>query len=344
MIKQTALRTVSSLALAFGLFSAANAQDMPGEGVTVNPGVATWESARPLESIFAQLLGDLGYEVEDAKSLANPIFYQSVTVGDIDFWANGWFPLHNTQLPDNFDETASRVGTIIKQGALEGYLVDKASADKFNITSLEDFKRPEVQEAFDADGDGLADLVACPPGWGCEVGIDHHLEVYGLRDHINPIKATYAASFADALARYRNGEPIFYYTWTPNFTGFLLEPGTDVEWINVPEIIPSESQAGLEDSMVVSGLEGAVSDPLKIGFPANDIQVVANNEFLSANPAAAKLFELVSVPLEDVAEMTARINDGEDSDEDIQAMVEGWLSDHQSEVDGWLEEARAAAS
>ena len=291
-----------------------------------------------------QLLGDLGYEVEAPKSLANPIFYQSVTVGDVDFWANGWFPLHNTQLPAGFDDSASRVGTIIEQGALEGYLVDKASAEEYNITSLDDFKRPEVQEAFDADGDGLADLVACPPGWGCEVGIDHHLDVYGLRDYVEPIKATYAASFADALARYRNGEPIFYYTWTPNFTGFLLEPGKDVEWINVPEIIPSESQEGLEDSMVVEGLTGAVSDPLKIGFPANDIQVVANNDFLNENPAAAKLFELVEVPLEDVAEMTARINDGEDSDSDVQAMVEEWLGGHQDEVDGWLEEARAAAS
>ncbi|NIQ98175.1 MAG: proline/glycine betaine ABC transporter substrate-binding protein ProX, partial [Desulfuromonadales bacterium] len=83
----------------------------------------------------------------------------------------------------------------------------------FGITSLDDFKRPEVKKAFDANGDGKADLTACPPGWGCEKVITHHFDVYDLDDHINPIKAGYSASMADALARYKAGEPIFFYTW-----------------------------------------------------------------------------------------------------------------------------------
>ena len=98
-------------------------------------------------------------------------------------------------------------GTVAKGGALQGYLVSKKAADKFGIKSLDDFKRPErVKKAFDANGDGKADLVACPPGWGCEKGITKHLEDYGLNDHIKQIKASYTVSMADALARFKNDE------------------------------------------------------------------------------------------------------------------------------------------
>ena len=326
------------------VFGTAQAQDAatPGEGVTLSPGLATWDSARPTDAVYRAMLEQLGYEVEASTSLANPIFYQSVTQGDVDYWTDGWFPLHNSQLPENFEENAQIVGTVAAGGALQGYLVDKASAEEYGITSLEDFKRDEVKAAFDSNGDGMADLVACPPGWGCEIVINHHLDAYELRDHVNPITAAYNASFADALARYNNGEPVLFYTWTPNFTTFELVPGEDVTWINVPEIIPTEEQAGLEDAMVISDVEGAVSNPLTMGFIANDIQVVANNTFLEENPAAATLFEVASIPLEDITSMTARINQGEDSDEDVAAMAQEWISNHQEEVDGWLAEARAA--
>ena len=339
-------RILISLLVTLGLTAgAAFAQDeMPGEGVTVQPAVATWQSALPLEGIFAQLLEELGYEVEAAQSVSNPIFYQAVTQGDVDYWPNGWFPIHNAQLPSNFEENAEIIGTIVQQGALQGYLVDSASIEEFGITSLADFERPEVKEAFDANGDGLADLVACPPGWGCEQVISHHMDVYELHDDINPITAAYSASFADALARYRNGEPVLFYTWTPNFTTLALTPGEDVQWINVPEIIPSEAQEGLEEAMVAEGVEGAVTDPLKFGFVANDIRAVANGEFLEANPAARALFEEITVPLEDISEMTVRIAEGESSDEEVAAMAAEWIEENRDQVDDWLTAAREAAA
>ena len=340
---RTTLRTIV-LVLSVALAGAAAAQaERPGEGVTVRPAVAGWDDARPVQAIFDQILEELGYRVEPPVMLENPIFYTAVAQGDVDFWTAGWFPLHATQLPAGFFDRASIVGTIAAAGGLQGYLVTKSAAEEFGITSLEDFKRPEVKAAFDRTGDGKADLVACPPGWGCEAAIEHHLDAYDLRDHVNDIKAAYNAAFADALAAYRNGQPVFYYTWTPNFTVFQMVPGVDSVWINVPEIVPSETQVGFEDAMVVHGLEGGVTDPMLMGFVADDIQTVANDAFLEANPAAASILANVRIPVVDISEMTVRMDQGEDSDTAVAAMAAEWLATNRDLVDGWLSDARAAA-
>ncbi len=65
--------------------------------------------------------------------------------------------------------------------------MDRPSAEAFGITSLADFSRPEVKAAFDVDGDGRAELYACPEGWACNVVIGYQIDAFGLRVHINEI-------------------------------------------------------------------------------------------------------------------------------------------------------------
>ncbi|MBS3780407.1 MAG: glycine betaine/L-proline ABC transporter substrate-binding protein ProX [Desulfovermiculus sp.] len=318
-------------------------KEKPGEGVTVRPARATWTTGYILEAIYSKGLEELGYEVRKFKSLSNPIFYEALVHGDVDYWANGWFPLHNEQLPRNFEEKASLVGYVVKRGALQGYLASKEHVQKYNIESLEDFKREEVKKAFDANGDGKADMVACPPGWGCEKVISHHMDVYNLEEHINLIKANYSAGMAEAVTRYKNKEPILFYTWTPNWTVNRLKPGKDVLWINVPEIIPTPGQKGLEEAMVATGIKGAVSDPIQMGFVANDIRVAANKDFLEKNPAAKKFFEVMEVPLRDIAAQNEKYFEGEDDQEDVERHAREWIEANKGIWNTCLDEARAAA-
>ncbi|MGM0453873.1 MAG: glycine betaine/L-proline ABC transporter substrate-binding protein ProX [Thermodesulfobacteriota bacterium] len=319
------------------------AEDQPGKGKTIQPAAATWTTGFFLEALYSRACEELGYEVEDAKKLAGPIFYRSLGQGDVDFWANGWFPLHQDFLPDNWEEKMSMAGTVVEAGAVQGYLVSKEHVEKYDITSLEDFKREEVKEAFDANNDGKADLVACPPGWGCEKTIAFHMDTYDLHDHINLIKAGYSASMADAIARYEAGDPILFYTWTPNWTVDKLKPGEDVLWINVPETVPKEGQKGFEDAMVAEGLTGTVTDPCKMGFVANDIRVVANQEFLDNNPAVKTMFDKMSVPFSDITAQNNKMFEGEDDQEDIERHVDEWIEENQDKWNDWLKAAKAAA-
>ena len=341
---KTTMKTLFLILVCVSLLGTpAMAKDKPGEGVTLKPGRATWNTGFFQEALVSRGLKELGYDVEKPKDLANPIAYKSICLGDLDYWTNGWFPMHNEQLPDDWAEKAEKVGYVAKAGGLQGYLVSKRDVEKYNIKSLDDFKRPEVKKAFDKNGDGKADLTACPPGWGCEKAIAFHMKVYGLEDSINPVKASYEAGMASAIGSYKNGEPVFFYTWTPNWTVFKFQPGKDVMWVNVPEIIPSEAQKSAVDRMTVSGVAGAVSDPIKLGFVVSDIRVFANKKMLDENPAVRKFFEVFTLPLLDINEQNTKMNEGEKSQRYIEKHVDQWIAKNQEKWNSWLEAARKAA-
>jgi glycine betaine/proline transport system substrate-binding protein len=337
MFRLKTIPALAALMLTTAFAAPTIAQEQPGEGKSINMAQATWDTGWFHAEIYRQLFQELGYSVEAPTTLDNPPFYQTVAQGDMDLWVNGWFPLHNTYQP-TFEGSAEIVGAVAQGGALEGYLVNSSAVEEFGITSLEDFKRDEVKAAFDRNGDGMADLVACPPGWGCEINIEHHMDAYDLRDHINPIKAGYAASMADAVAAYEAGENILFYTWTPNWTVNELVPGEDVTWIEVPEVdLPDMS---LADAATLDGVQGCVNDPCRLGFPANDIVPVVNSAFLADNPAVATLLQSVEIPLSDIFAQNAAMNAGDD---DIVAQASAWIEANRDAVDGWLEAARAAS-
>ena len=339
MFRLNTKTTLAALLLATTAIAPAIAQDQPGNGTEIIMAQPTWDTGWFHTEIFRQMLGELGYSVGDALTLDNPAFYQSVAFGDVTLWVDGWFPIHNPYIP-SFEGSAEIISGVVTGGAMEGYLVDKATADELGITSLEDFKRDDVKAAFDRDGDGRADMVACPPGWGSELTIDHHFDAYGLNEHVNLIKAGYAASMADAVAAYETGESIFFYTWTPNWTVNELVPGEDVVWIEVPEVNLPEDMADLTDAAIREGVAGCVNDPCMLGFPANTIDAVANSEFLEANPSVRALLEAVEIPIEDVYAQNAEMNAGND---DIPAQASAWIEDNRALVDTWLESARAAS-
>jgi glycine betaine/proline transport system substrate-binding protein len=322
-----------ALAMTASAITSDVAAQEPGEGKSINMARATWDTGWFQAAIYKQMFEKLGYDVSQVRTLDNPPFYQAVGQGDMDLWVNGWFPLHNTYR-ENFEDGASIVGYVAEGGALQGYLVDKKSAEQYGITNLMDFTKPEIKEAFDSNGDGKADLVACPPGWGCEEKITNDLEELDLGDHINPIKAGYSASMADALGRYKQGDPILFYTWTPNWTVGLLAPGKDVVWIEMPNAT---------ESTTVADVEGCVDNPCELGWQANDIRPVANNEFLDNNPAVKAVLEEARIPLDDIFAQNAKMNEGEDSQEDIDRHAAEWIENNSDLVNGWLEAARQAA-
>ncbi|MEM0982247.1 MAG: glycine betaine/L-proline ABC transporter substrate-binding protein ProX, partial [Cyanobacteria bacterium P01_H01_bin.58] len=328
-----------------GLWLALSLQMHPAisADTTVNLARPTWDTGWFQAEVYRELLQRLGYRVNGPHTLANESFYQQAAEGEIDLWANGWFPLHDTYL--NQAAIAGKVepvGFAVPGGAVQGYLIDKATAERLNIQNLGDLAQPEVAAAFDYTGDSKADLISCNEGWACAEVIEHHLQEYGLNDTVTPIQGDYAPLLEDTVERYQRGEPVLFYTWTPNWTVSQLIPGKDVVWLEVPHTsLPAEQQI-FESETVLTGVEGCVADPCTIGFPRNDIRAVANTAFLAANPAVRSLLEQVTIPVEDIATQNAKMLAGEGWEKDIRQHAQAWLQANNQLVDQWLATAQAA--
>ncbi len=314
-----------------------------GQGRTIRMARATWDTGWFQAEVFKQLFETLGYQVEGPITYENEAFYQAVAQGEVDLWINGWFPQHDIYLTDETVRSAVEViGFEVQGGALQGYLIDKNSADTLNITSLADFKRPEVVANFDPDGDGRANLIGCNVGWGCAKIIEHHLDAYELQQTVEHVQGDYGPLMFNTLSQFEAGTPVFFYSWTPNWTIGALVPGQDVVWIEVPFSSLPANQGGSESNTIAT-VEGCVKVPCNLGFPPNDIRTVANKAFIEANPAIRTLLEQVTIPLNEISAQNALLLAGEDDTVDIVQHAEAWLVRHQTEVDHWLAEAIASA-
>ena len=344
LIRCQLIALVTSAAAVLGILSAVEPIQAagPGNGREVRPARPTWDTGYFYTEIYLEGLRQLGYKTAEVKTLDNPIFYQAVSQGDIDLWFDGYFPTHD-EYKKIFGGKARPIGYVIKGGSLQGYLVDKKTADANGIRYLEDFARPEIAKLFDSQGTGNADLVACPPGWGCELLVDYQLKAYGLDRAIHTIKAAYNVAMADAVARLKEGKPIFFYTWTPNWTVGLLKPGKDVVWLETKSTKLPEPLQEYSDWANVPNVEGCASNPCHMGMPSSDIRPVANDAFLARNPAVTRFLEVASIPLEDVLKQNAEMNAGQNKSDDIRRHAQEWIRSHQAQFDGWISEGRNAA-
>ncbi len=312
----------------------AMAADLPGKGVVVKPAQSTLAEETFQTELVNRALKDLGYDVQPTAEVDYNVAYTTIASGDSTYMAVNWDPLQTDMYnAAGGDKKFYRQGTYIS-GATQGYLIDKKTADKYHIHDLSQLKDPKLARLFDSNGDGKADMVSCDPGWGCGEVISAQIKAYGLSNTVQQNAGNYAAIMADTMTRFQEGKPVLYYTWTPYWVSNVLKPGRDVIWLTVPFSANSGSQKDLDTKL---------PDGKNYGFPLNDEHIVANKQWAAANPAAAKLFALMKLPLNDVNAQNLSMHNGESSAQDIQDQVSGWIKAHQDTYNGWIDAAKAAA-
>lgn len=272
-------------------------------------------------------LEKLGYIVEKPKEMETFSEYFALSNGDADFIPHSWQTL---DLPlfekSGGEEKLERIGSLVKD-IVQGYQIDLKTAQEYNITNIEQLKDPEIAKIFDTDGDGKANLIGCNAGWICQEAIEHNVDIYGLGDTVEIEQGSYSALIADAIKRYRQGQPILYYTWVPHWLASVLEVGKDVVWLEAPE-----------DEEQITG-EATNFEGINLGFPKDTIRVAASRKFAEANPAAKRFFELVTVPIEDINAEQKLVVEGEGKMEDIRRHALNWVEENRDLFDSWLREA-----
>ncbi|MDJ1183448.1 glycine betaine/L-proline ABC transporter substrate-binding protein ProX [Roseofilum casamattae] len=308
-------------------------REKPGQGKTIRVGSSTLLEEHFQTEIINIGLEKLGYKIIPMSDMTYVTIYIALSNGDLDYTASYWershFPLFEEA---GGDRTMQRVG-VLTSNLSNGYQIDKKTADAYNITNLAQLKDPKLAELFDTDNDGKANLVGCNPGWLCYKVINHHLKVYGLEDTVEHDRGHYNLSIDRAIDRYQAGKPILYYTWTPLWVGNILKLDEDVVWLGVPY---TSFPQGYKNP---TARDTSIGD-LNLGFLVDRMRIVANKDFLNSHPAAAKFFELVEIPAEDISAQNQKIKQGEDSREQIRAHAREWISANQEQFESWLEQAR----
>jgi len=304
---------------------------LPGKGIQVQALQSPVAEETFQTMLVDRALAALGYETLPIKEVEYPTAHIAVANGDATFMAVHWDPLHQ-----DFYDHAGGDAKLMRLGqyagpAAQGYLIDKATADKYHITNIGQLRDPALAKLFDHDGDGKADMTGCNPGWGCEAAIEQNMDGYKLRATITHVQGNYSALIADTLGRYQRGESILYFAWTPYWVNAVMVPGKDVVWLQVPATsYPGHPTTRLDDG----------SD---YGFAINTTRIVVNRAWAANNPAAVKLFDVMRLPIADIDAQNERMRGGENSQADIARHTAGWIAFHQKQFDGWIAQARAAA-
>ena len=300
--------------------------------VTLRTAHSSWIEEHFQTEIVKIGLEKLGYQVETPKEIEYPPIYISVANGDLDYSVIYYDPGHEAFFNNAGGKSKLEGVGLLTPDGIQGYQIDKKTADKYNITSIEQFQDPEIAKLFDSDGDGKANLVGCNAGWGCELVIDNHLEAYGLKDTVEHDRGQYTPLLANSITRYQQGESIIFYAYNPHWISAILKPDQDVVWLEVPfTSLPEGLENVTEEDTSVKGKN--------YGFPKTEQRIVANKKFLEANPIAKRWFELVQIPPEDINQESLRIQEGENKPEDIQRHAQEWVAQNQELFDSWLAEA-----
>ncbi len=342
----------------------------PGDGVSVTMGRADWSTGYFQAELYRQLLQELGYTVSDPAELelGPNNAYIAMAGGDMDFWANSWYPGHSAwlagELPDGslVGDHVSKVGEEMVAGGLQGFLITKSFADEYGVYTMDDLNsNAEALAAFDATdptpGNGIADIFGCPESWTCDNIITNQILFSGW-DNLEQVIAGYDAMFTQAVDSANEGVPMVIYTWTPSAYITQLRPGDNVYWMGVESILddsnPSGTEGGEEHSQRGEDGSGgyaaigpdqcpaAADNPdglCPIGWIAADILVTANNDFLAANPAAHALLEEVQLSVIEVS--LANVEQGEGASPSD--LATDWIANNRATADAWLDAARAAA-
>ena len=308
---------------------------LPGKGIKIRPAYDVLEQLFIAE-IFNSALKNIGYEVAEIKQINSAaLMYTAVANNDIDFTPLDWEKLYQELYNKNGGETKlERVG-VVADNLVQGYQIDKKTADANKITNLGQFKDPKIAKLFDSDGDGKANFVAPPAGFGVDEVIAHHIEAYGLKNTVEIDQGNYSALMTDVMTRYKQGKPVLYFTWVPSWTNAALKPGQDTIWLNVPfTSLPAKMGKFTEKDTTLNGIN--------YGFAVDQMRVLANKKFLETNPTAKRLFELIKIPVEDLNAQQELFQKGENTPEKIQLQAEDWIKKNQKLFDNWIEEAKKA--
>ena len=331
---------------------------------------ANWQSGYVQAQILHDLLEELGFSVSNPADLelSPQLAYQLMAEGEIDLWANSWFPGHYTWFDQELDD-----GTIVGDhvdrysssllDAPQGWLITKSWAEENNITTMDDINRNPALAAQlpDTNGDGIGEVFGCQQSWTCDDIQDNQFEFAGW-DNIQQRRGGYDAMFDEFEQLVTAGEPAIMYTWTPTSYVTRTVPGVDVMWLSVENdsVLDDSNPLGLEggedhcqscdfDRQSFGNIIGFTDldadvclqgpDGCQLGWQHADINVTANTQWAFSNTVTTEFLYLFELDILEISQLQVEQAAGDGSQAHVEELAAGWIEDNRALVDSWIRQA-----
>ena len=186
-----------------------------------------WSSAQVQNRIVQFIVEKgMGYPTDVILGGTLPLF-QGLRKGDTHVTMEIWLPNQSIGWSEAVElgEVVS-VGKSIVGDWQSTFVIPAYVAEAYpDLKTPEDLAKPEFQELFATDESrGKARLVACVPGWSCELANDEQIETYGLTDSLYVVKpGSQEAMFAEVFGAYERQEPWLGYMWGSGDPGIKLD-------------------------------------------------------------------------------------------------------------------------
>ena len=176
-----------------------------------------WTSAQ-VQNRVAQYIVEHGYGYPTDLVFGGTLpLFEGLRKGDTHVTMEIWLPNQEIGWNEALEQgTVVSVGTSLVGDWQSTFVIPSYIAEQYpDLKTPEDLKKPEFQELFATDESrGKARLVACVPGWSCELVNDEQIETYGLSDYLHVIKpGSQDAMFSEIFGSYERQEPWLGYMW-----------------------------------------------------------------------------------------------------------------------------------
>jgi len=288
-------------------------------------GVPNWPSVRETANVLKVIIEDnLGLTVE-LQNGTNPIVFEAMDKGSMDAHPEVWMPnqqnLHDTYVKDKGTVAMNPHGV----EAFQGMCVPKATAEKYNITSIDDLSDPDKAKIFDSDGDGRGEVWIGAPGWASTNVEKIRAKSYGYDQTMQLTESDETLAYANLDNAIKAGKPWVGFCYTPHYVfvlhdmQVLKEPPYDASKWHIVQ--PTDDPAWLEKSTAPTAWDTA------------HLYLHYRKAVETEHPQVAALFRNMDLDTETVSTWTyALVIDKRDPVE----YAKEWVAKNEDKVLGWL--------
>ena len=278
-----------------------------------------WSSAN-IHTAIADFILTNGYgcQVEVTKGSTTPIMAAHYDK-QLDVITEVWYD----NIIANY-EPHVEAGTIMNIGvntpdSQQAFYVDKTTADKYGLKSVDDMKDPKIAALFkDPEDPSKGRMTSCISGWTCYTVNLVKQKEYGLDEFYTNFDPGSGGALDAAIAgAFAKKKPIFTYYWAP--TGLMGK--VDLVRLTEPKF---DSDCWNSMSAVVEDIKANGPDAYKKSCACEYRDMALTKSVLTdwakANPKETDFLKKYTIPTATVNKMLAFYEDESDGDMELTAM------------------------